>query len=225
MLEPVVATFMTRSPVTVTLETTFKQVVCALLASDASAVPVLTEGRRPIGLITENDLLANLEYHGGIDPPPLFGGAAARRRRRKATALTAHELMSSPVGTIGATAPISAAVRCLTHATSTPLCVVDDNQQLAGLLTRRDVLAIYRRPDADIAAEVTSVINTDRHRPARTPADLTIQVDNGVVSLSGQFAYRSQVEHAILSASRVAGCVAVHSTLVYDIDDMLVTGF
>jgi osmotically-inducible protein OsmY len=45
-----------------------------------------------------------------------------------------------------------------------------------------------------------------------------------VVTLTGQLAYRSQVEHARLAASRVAGTVAVHSTLLYDIDDLLVTG-
>jgi CBS domain-containing protein len=225
MLEPVVATFMTRSPVTVMVDAPFKQVACALFVSDAPAVPVVTGDCRPIGVITENDLLANLEYHGGIDPPPLLGSAAMRRRRRKSTALTASELMSSPVTTIGVGAPISAAVRSLARPGAPPLCVVDDELRLVGLLSRRDLIAAYRRPDAEIAADVDAAINTDRRRPARTPADLAIQVDNGVVTLTGQLAYRSQVEHAILAASRVAGAVAVHSSLVYDIDDLLVTGF
>ncbi|WP_255511439.1 CBS domain-containing protein [Kribbella sp. VKM Ac-2500] len=216
---------MTRSPVTVTLDAPFKQVACALLVSDASAVPVLTEDGRPIGVITESDLLANLEYHGGIDPPPLLGGATARRRRRKAAAHTARELMSSPVDTIGVNAPISAAVCRLTRPGAPPLCVLDDEQRLAGLLTKRDLIAIYRRPDADIAANVRAAVTTDRSRPARTPADLTVQVENGVVSLAGQLTYRSQVQHAIMAASRVAGAVSVHSSLRYDIDDLLVTGF
>ncbi|MEV0283701.1 MULTISPECIES: CBS domain-containing protein [unclassified Kribbella] len=225
MLEPVVATFMTRSPVTVTDDTPFKLVACALLASDAPAVPVLSGNRRPVGLITESDLLVNLEYHGGIDPPPLLGGVAGRRRRRKSTALTARELMSSPVSTIGADAPIGVAARSLTNPGAPPLCVVDDNLTLVGLLTRRDLICAYRRPDVDIAADIDRAINSDRRRPARSPAELTIQVDNGVVTLTGQLAYRSQVEHAIVAASRIAGVVAVHSTLVYDIDDLLVTGF
>jgi CBS domain-containing protein len=226
MLEPVVATYMTRSPITVTLDTAFKQVACALLASTASAVPVVTERHRPIGVITENDLLVNLEFHGGIDPLSLLGGTAARRRRRKATALTARELMGSPVSTVSVTAPISVAVRCLATPGSPPLCVVGDDQRLVGLLTRRDLIAVYRRPDADIAADVNAAIDTDRRRPAPVAADLTVHVDNGVVALGGKLAYRSQVEHAILAASRVAGVVVVvHSSLAYEIDDMLVTGF
>jgi CBS domain-containing protein len=225
MLEPVVATFMTRSPVTVGADTPFKQVACALLASDAPAVPVVTDDCRLIGAITEVDLLANLEYHGGLDPPPLLGGTAARRRRRKASACTARELMSSPVPTIDVMAPISTAVRWLVTPAPVALCVVDDTQRLVGLLTRRDLLAVYRRPDADIAADVRAAIETDRRRPARDPADLAIHTENGVVTLAGKLLYRSQVEDAITAASRVAGTVAVRNSLSYDIDDMLVTGF
>lgn len=225
MLETVVATVMTRSPVTITPDLPFKQVACALLASDASALPVIATDRRPVGIITEYDVLANLEFHGGVDPLPLLGGSAARRRRRKATALTARELMCSPAVTISATAPISAAVRRLAVPGLALLCVVDDDQRLVGVLTRRDLIGIYRRSDDDIAAEVRAAVDTDRIRPTRDPASLVIQVVSGAVTLAGELTYRSQVEHAILAASRVAGVIAVHNNLSYDIDDMMVTGF
>jgi hypothetical protein len=45
---------------------------------------------RPLGTVTEADLLANLEFHGGTDAVPIFGGAAARRRWRKASACRPH---------------------------------------------------------------------------------------------------------------------------------------
>jgi len=225
MLESVVATVMTRSPVTVTPDLPFKQVACALLASDAGAVPVITADHRPVGVITEYDVLANLEFHGGVDPMPLIGGSAARRRRRKATALTARELMTSPAGTIIATAPISAAVRRLARPGASLLCVVGNDQCLVGVLTRRDLIGIYRRPDGDIAADVRAAIDTDRIRPAREAAHLAVQVIAGAVTLAGELTFRSQVEHAVLAASRVAGVIAVHNNLSYSIDDMMVTGF
>lgn len=225
MLEPVVATYMTRSPITVGPNTSFKQVACALLVSDAPAVPVVTEDQRPIGLITEVDLLANLEYHGGLDPPPILGGTAARRRRRKARSGTARELMTSPPATVGLMTPISTAVRWLVAPSSVALCVVDETQHLVGLLTRHELLAVYRRTDAEIAADVHTAIEADRRRPLRGDAELAITVDDGVVTLAGKLVYRSQVEHAISAASRVAGTVAVRGDLTYDIDDMLVTGF
>lgn len=225
MLEVVVATVMTRSPITVTPELSFKQVACALLASEVCALPVVADDRRPLGMITEYDVLTNLEFHGGLDPVPLIGGGAARRRRRKAKALTARELMSSPAGTISADAPISEAVRRLASPGRSALCVVDDDQRLVGVLTRRDLIAVYRRPDDDIAAEVRAVVDVDRLRPTRDPVSLTVEVVSGVVTLAGELTYRSQVEHAGLAASRVSGVVAVRNNLGYDIDDMLVTGF
>lgn len=225
MLETVVASVMTRSPVTVAPDLPFKQVACALFVSDASVLPVVAADHRPIGVITECDVLANLEFHGGIDPLPLIGGSAARRRRRKATALTARELMSSPAGTISATAPISEAVRRLARPELPPLCVVDDDRCLVGVLTRRDLIGVYGRSDHDIAADVEAAVDADRVRQTRDPAYLIVQVRAGAVTLAGELTYRSQVEHAILAASRVSGVIAVHSSLTYDIDDMMVTGF
>jgi CBS domain-containing protein len=225
MLEVVVGTVMTRSPITVTPDLSFKQVACALLASDVCAVPVVADDRRPVGLITEYDVLANLEFHGGVDPMPLIGGSAARRRRRQARALTARELMHAPVATISENAPISTAVRRLARPGPPPLCVVDDDQRLVGLLTRRDLIGVYRRPDSDIEADVRVALDGDRVRPTRAPVSLTIEVVAGVVTLAGELTYRSQVEHAVLATSRVSGVVAVRNNLGYDIDDMLVTGF
>ena len=225
MLEPVVATLMTQSPVTVTADLPFKQVVCALLASDSPAVPVVTADHRPIGLITECDLFANLEFLGGTTPAPVLGGSAARRRRRKATAATARDLMTSPVATIKATTPISKAACRLGGPVTPPLCVVDDDQRLVGLLTRRDLLAVYRRSDVDIAGDIHAAVATDRTRPTRQPAELTVEVHDGVVTLTGALTYRSQVDHAFRATCHVPGVTAVHNNLTYEIDDMLVTGF
>src|SRR4029450_12546934 len=89
MGEPVVATVMTCPAVAVTPNTQFKDIVNALLDGDASAVPVVDTEPRPLGTVTEADLLANLEFHGGTDALPILGGAAARRRWREASAVTA----------------------------------------------------------------------------------------------------------------------------------------
>ncbi|WP_327640732.1 CBS domain-containing protein [Kribbella sp. NBC_00482] len=223
MAEPVVGAVMTRSPVTVPPDAPLKQVACALLVADACAVPVVS-GSAPIGLISEYDVLANLEFHGGTDPPPLLG-AAARRRRRQARATCARQLMSSPVPTIGAAAPIGVAVRRLSDPARHALVVVDEALDLVGLLTRRDLLSIYRRSDEEIAAEVDVAVARDRFRPARGAATLIVHVRGGVVTLDGELRYRSQVEHAAFVTSRVAGVIAVHNNLRYDVDDLLVTGF
>jgi CBS domain-containing protein len=224
MIEPVVGTVMTQSPVVVSSGVSFKQVACALLASDACVV-VVVAGGRPVGVVTEYDVLANLEFHGGIDAVPLIGAVAARRRRRKACATTAGALMTSPVPTVETDTPISEAARRLANPGLPALCVVDGNQRLLGLLTRRDLVAIYRRADDEIAVDVRAAIALAPKRFSRSLADVAIRVDGGVVTLTGTLPYRSQVQDAVHAASRVAGVVAVRSQLGYDTDDLLTTGF
>jgi CBS domain-containing protein len=219
MGEPVVATVMTCPAVAVTPNTKFKDVVNALLASDAYAVPVVDTEARPLGTVTEADLLANLEFHGGTDAVPILGGA--RRRWRKASALTAAELMAAPVAVIGADAPISQAARRLSDSSHLQLCVVDHDMRLVGILTRRNLLTVYRRSDDRIEADVTAAIQADLKRP---PAAITVHVDHGVVTLQGTLTYRSGAEHAGYAASRVAGVVAIRNHLRYEVDDLMITG-
>jgi CBS domain-containing protein len=224
MGEPVVATVMTCPAVAVTPNTKFKDVVNALLAGDAYAVPVVDTEARPLGTVTEADLLANLEFHGGTDAVPIFGGAAARRRWRKASALTAAELMAAPVAVIGADAPIGQAARRLSDPSHLQLCVVDHDMRLVGILTRRNLLTVYRRSDDRIEADVTAAIQADLRRPGRTPAAITVHVDHGVVTLQGTLTYRSSADHAGYAASRVAGVVAIRNNLRYEVDDLMITG-
>jgi CBS domain-containing protein len=225
MIEPVVATVMTCPPVAVTPRAPFKEVVRALLACDACAVPVVDTRRRPVGVITEIDVLANLEFHGGADAAPILSGAAARRRRRKASATSAADLMTAPAALIAAHAPVGRAARRLAELATPHLCVVDHEARLVGTLSGRNLLTLYLRSDDDIETDVLSAIEPDRGRPTRTPADLTVRVRDGIVTLDGTLAYRSRAEHAGYAASRVAGVIAVHNALRYDIDDLAITGF
>lgn len=225
MVEPVVASVMSRHPVTVPGTATFKDVACAVLASGAGAVPVVDNSNRPIGVVTEIELLTNLEFHGGSDAVPILGGAPARRRRRKAFAKTAADLMRSPALVVAPSTRISTAARRLAEPQMPPLCVVDEQVRLIGLVSRGNLLSLYRRPDSDIVADVRVAIEAARDRPTRSPAAIDIEVHQGVVTLNGTLTYRSRVEHAAYTASRVAGVIAVHNQLRYDVDDLMITGF
>ncbi|GAA1579676.1 hypothetical protein GCM10009789_36790 [Kribbella sancticallisti] len=143
--------------------------------------------------------------------------------KQVACALLVADACAVPV--VSGAVPIGVAVRRLSDPTRPGLCVVDDGLELVGLLTRRDLLAVYRRSDEEIAAEVHLAVERDRFRPALEAATLTVEVRGGVVTLEGELAYHSQVDHAGYAASRVAGVIAVHNNLRYDVDDLLVTGF
>ena len=225
MGEVLVAAIMTRNPAAVRPGTVFKDVVCALLAGEVCAVPVIDAVRRPVGIVGESDILANLEFHGGVDPAPIIRTGPARRRWRQATATTAAELMTERPSVVHVDRSFDRAARALAHSPQHLLCVVDDEMRLVGVVTMRNLLALYQRSDDSIAAEVTALLTTDRDRPTRAPASIAITVSHGVVELAGTLRYRSQVEHAGLVTSRVAGVVGVHNRLAYELDDTMVTGF
>ncbi|TMR92425.1 BON domain-containing protein, partial [Nonomuraea basaltis] len=95
--------------------------------------------------------------------------------------------------------------------------VLDLNGRLVGIVSRRDLVKLFLRGDAEIAAEIrddilgrTLWINTD---------GVTVSVDNGVVTLSGQMDRRTETGVAARMAARVNGVVDVVNELTWKQDD------
>ena len=63
------------------------------------------------------------------------------------------------------------------------LPVVDADGTLAGIVSRRDLLSVFLRPDADIAHDVADILT--EVMPGG-PTGVEIAVRNGVVTLTGQ---------------------------------------
>ncbi|MFG1815121.1 CBS domain-containing protein [Kribbella sp. NPDC049174] len=209
---------MDRTVVAVRRETAFRDTVCALLAADAGAVPVVDEAERPVGIVPSEALLTNLEFHGGHDPRPILGGSKARARWRQSAARTAGELMTGPPETVYGDAHLDRAAARLAGSSQPLLCVVDPAMRLIGVLTAHHLLSVYQRSDGSIAAEVRALID-------RPPDTVTVHVDHGVVTLNGTLTFRSRTEHASYAVARIPGVVAVHNNLTYDLDDLAITGF
>jgi osmotically-inducible protein OsmY len=87
---------------------------------------------------------------------------------------------------------------------------VDPDGKLLGIVSRRDLLSVFLRPDEEIAAEVraalTDVLLAD-------PAAVRIRVGQGLVSLSGQVAEAGQIAMATDLISAIDGVVAVRNEL------------
>jgi CBS domain-containing protein len=84
----------------------------------------------------------------------------------------------------------SAAIRSPTPRTSaapTPSgpAIVDSGGRLIGIATRRDLIKVFLRQDADIEQHVRDTIRADVHH-------LNVTVADGVVTLSGTLPERSQ---------------------------------
>lgn len=225
MGELTVGVVMIPTPITVRCDTVFKDAVCALLASDYGAVPVIDADQRPVGTVSESVLLANVEFHGGNDPRPILGGSAARRRWRLAGTLAVGELMTSPAVVVYPGARLSEAARRLAESAQPLLCVVDAEMRLVGVLTARELLSVYQRSDNSIAADIHAVLDPLLDRPTRTPAPVEVQVCHGVVGLAGTLLLRSRTDRAAAAVARIPGVVAVHNDLRYELDDLAFTGF
>jgi CBS domain-containing protein len=175
-----VSDVMTTSVVTVDRITPYKEIARLLTEHRVSGLPVLKMGREVIGVVTEADLLAaEEEVHRRLH-------AAARRswwpRRQQHLALTAGELMTAPAITIGPHATVPAAARLMTTHHVRRLPVVDEKGRLAGIVSRRDLLSAFLRPDEDIAAEVRRLLHEVL---LAEQGEAEVAVRNGVVTLTG----------------------------------------
>jgi CBS domain-containing protein len=171
---------MTTTVVTVDRITPYKDIVRLLAEHRISGVPVLMMGRQVAGMVTEADLLAAQEQNAR------HLRFTARRpwwpREPRHPGLTAGQLMSAPAITIGPDATVPAAARLMDARHLRRLPVAGGDGVLLGIVSRRDLLSVFLRPDADIAADVRRVLSDV---PLAAPEAVDVSVRNGVVTLAG----------------------------------------
>ncbi|MBC6445850.1 CBS domain-containing protein [Actinokineospora xionganensis] len=223
MPELKVAAVMAKKVVAVDPGTPVKDVILTLARNAISAVPVLDEQLRPLGVVSEADALAKREYHAGTDdPPPWYARRGRKARWLKAKGSTAADIMTSPAVTVGEDEPVTVAARLLAEKKLRRLFVVDKTGRVVGVLARRDVLGTFLRDDDDIRADI------ERQVLARgmwlIPGTVTVKVHDGVATLYGTLEHRSTAEVARALTGAVSGVVGVRSNLRYEIDDAVSTG-
>jgi CBS domain-containing protein len=211
-----VRTVMTVNPVTVRQDTRFKAIALLMTEHGISAVPVVEELGVPVGVVSEADLLPKTEYQDQ-DQPGRFAGPQRRHEWDKAKARTAVELMSRHPLAIDADTPLPAAARKLAKSGVRRLLVVDDSGHLVGVVARRDLLRPFARADDEIAADVRAKALVGGLW--LQPADVEVNVADGVVTLAGTLERRSEAEIAVRLTEALPGVVAVIDRLDYDWDD------
>jgi CBS domain-containing protein len=175
-----VSDVMTTSVVTVDRITPYKEIVRLLAEHRISGLPVLKMGHEVAGVVTEADLLA-----AQAQTARRLRSAGRRTwwpRRRRHPALTAGELMTAPAITISPNATVPAAARLMNTHRIRRLPVVDSSGKLAGIVSRRDLLSVFLRPDEDITADVRKIFDEIL---LAEPAETDVTVRNGIVTLTG----------------------------------------
>ena len=195
--------------ITVNKNMPYKQVARLLAENDLSSVPVLSGGGRVLGVVSEADVLRREERSFSR----LGAGLPRRthREREQAEALTASELMTTPAITIHPDAPLGAAARLMNAHHVTRLPVVNPAGELIGIVSRRDLMRVFLRPDAEIAAEIADSLAA---MPGAEAMRIAVAIDEGEVTLTGQVPDSGMIAAAIKVASSVEGVVAVASRLI-----------
>ncbi|MEU2791809.1 CBS domain-containing protein [Streptomyces sp. NPDC007100] len=199
----------------------FKDVADLLARHRISGVPVVDDDDKVLGVISETDLL--LHQAAQEDPPRRRGALLAwrprrtRRARAKTRGRTARELMSAPAVTAGPRQTVTEAARTMASHHVERLPVTDEEGRLMGIVTRSDLLSVFRRPDRAIRDEVIGEVLVRTLLLA--PHTVEVTVHDGVVTLTGKLQRRSEVPIAVRLAGRVDGVVSVTDRLGYQEDD------
>src|SRR6266487_376434 len=177
-----VSDVMTTTVVTVDRITPYQEIDRLLTRHRIGGVPVLKMGREVVGVVSETDLLAAEDERRR---QARMAGSIGRRwhlRQQRHMRLTAGALMTSPAVTIGPDATIPAAARLMNTDHISRLPVVDEDGKLVGIVSRRDLLSVFLRSDAEIAHDARQVLD---ELPLAEAKAVIAEVKHGVVTLTG----------------------------------------
>jgi CBS domain-containing protein len=191
---------MTTGVVTVRPDTTYRELAAMFRQHRVSGFPVTAEDGKVIGVVSESDLIA------------LAGGRHHCGHRTGGQAI-AGDLMTHPAVTTSPDDMVQTAARVMHSHRLQRLPVVDRDGRLEGIVSRSDVLSVFRRNDEEIRREIVQDVIADGF--FTDPARFTVTVHNGIVTLEGEpgsavlgASIAGQVEH-------LEGVVAVRDRFVY----------
>jgi CBS domain-containing protein len=204
-----VSDVMTTKVVTVDRLTPYQEIDRLLTRHRISGVPVLKMGREVAGVVSETDLLAAEDERRR---QARMAGSIGRRwhlRKHRYVRLAAGALMTSPAITVGPDATIPTAARLMNTDHISRLPVVDEDGKLVGIVSRRDLLSVFLRSDAEVAHDARQVLDELPLADAKT---IMAEVKHGVVTLTGTL--RPEADHE-------QDLMPVALRLIWDIDGVV----
>jgi len=197
-------------------DTPVKAVAELLLAQRVSGVPVVDDRGHVLGVVSEEDLLVKqIDLPAGAHVPWLTGGHFSHEFRRRHDALTAEELMSTPVTCVHPTTTLRQAAKTmyLRHLKRLP---VVDGGSLVGIVSRADLLRVYLLPDEHLRQDAEHLLHGAL---AMAAAAVAVTVHEGVVTLDGEVATHSQADVLVRLLGRLDGVVGIGPRLTWRVDD------
>ncbi|MFF9785852.1 CBS domain-containing protein [Streptomyces nigrescens] len=192
-----VADLMTPNAVVVQPGTPLREITRLLDEYDITAVPVIDEDERPVGVVSEADLL--------------------RRQTGKLGPSTAEAIMTRPAVVACPEWSAVRAARTMEEKKIKRLPVVDESGRLIGVISRRDLVELFLRRDRAIQEEILEDVLMRTLGVA--PSAVTVDVSDGTVVLSGTLERKSLVPIAVRLCDSVDGVVEVVDRLTFAQDD------
>ncbi|MFH8253907.1 CBS domain-containing protein [Streptomyces roseolus] len=200
---------MTREVVSIHGDAPFKEIVRVLTRHRVTAVPVVDEADRVIGVVSEGDLLRKTADRTAAGDVPAVPGLEAWERA-KAEGTRAEELMSAPAVCARPDWTVVEAARLMEVQGVKRLVVVDDRDRLVGVVSRRDLLGVFLRDDDGIRREIAEDVL--RGTLGLAPGTVTVEVKEGRVELCGTVPYRGLLPVIERMCATVDGVVSVSLT-------------
>ncbi|MFJ4850770.1 MULTISPECIES: CBS domain-containing protein [unclassified Streptomyces] len=207
---------MTREVITAGLDTPVKNIAVLLDRNEVSAVPVIDAARHVVGLVSEADLI-----HKEAARPDPHGHLAQTQRtpadQHRLAAETAQAVMTSKLFSAHPEWTVPEAARAMEEHHVRRLPVVDEGERLIGIVSRSDLMSVFLRADTAIREEIVDEVL--RHALWLDPRDISVEVEDGVVTLRGEVERKSMIALLDRLCWSVEGVVAVHTVLDYGVDD------
>ncbi|MFI6737862.1 CBS domain-containing protein [Nonomuraea sp. NPDC050451] len=205
---------MGRVAIAVLKEASFAEIVDAMERFAVGAVAVIDADRRPVGVVSEDDLLLK-EADPVRNSLSIFESRRRQWEHQKAAGVTAAQLMTSPAITVTPGTSVRDAARLMHAKRIKQLPVTDMNTgRIVGTLHQRDVLRVFTRPVEELAADIRAVLPN--------PAAFTVDIHQGVVTISGVVEWKSQALALTEQIRLIEGVVDVRSEVAFDKDDLLI---
>ena len=199
---------MTTRVIWVRKDAPFRELAAALRRHRVSAFPVLGEGDKVIGVVSEADMLTKEAVDPGV-----ISGILHHRDAEKARGTTAGDLMTAAVVAVAPEDTVEHAAQLMYSRKVKRLPVIDADGHLVGIISRADVLAVFDRADEDIRKEIIDEVLLGEFLV--DPKAFDVKVSSGIVTLTGM-PETNEVGHEIVARVRhVQGVVAVRDRLSY----------
>ena len=220
-----VSDIMTREVLSIAPERSVEDAVRLMLDKHLSGLPVIDSEGKLAGIVTEGDFLRRGEV-GTLRHRPRWLEFIVGQGRLALEYTQTHgrrvaEIMTWPVVTVAADAPLGSAVDLMERHRIKRLPVVRD-QRVVGIVSRADVmraLAVLTRDDSQVATTDEAIrrrlvqeIGSQNWGPAAT---VHVAVHDGVVDISGAVFDARQRDALRVAAENIAGVRKVRDELIW----------